>query len=119
MELFTTDVKLMLIVPVEEARGREQFGQGDVLATGRRPDVEIAQHLRAVDGHIKDPRSGGVEDVLNEIQPHDIASTGRQLGDGVGEVAVASVLQHALRWRVGHATGVDGCFGACRTPYRR
>ena len=49
---------------------------------------------------LKTPRAGGVESVFDEIQPHGVAGAGRQIWNGVRQVAVTAVLQHALGRRI-------------------
>src|ERR1700678_4218112 len=85
----------------------ERLGDRLELAAGGGEDVEVGQHLGAVDEDVEGAVPGGGPVLLGEVQPHRVARAGGQAGDRVGEVAVAVVLPDRLRGRVGDAGGAD------------
>jgi hypothetical protein len=57
-------------LPATVGDGAETLGHGDVLAAGRREDVEIAQHLGAVDRHIELALAGRAIPDLGKVQTY-------------------------------------------------
>src|SRR5262249_21204607 len=66
----------------------ELFDHGNILAACGGEDVEVAQHLRAIDRDIEEscPRTVPVD--LGKVQSRGIRSSRREVGNGVGEVAI-------------------------------
>ena len=62
----------MVIVPAEEAVVVNDLARAMFSPPAAEPDIKIGEHLGAVDGHIEDPRTGGIESILDEIQPRTV-----------------------------------------------
>ena len=78
-------------------RGAERPGNGYVLASGFRVDVEVVQHRRAVDGDVKDaiPRPANIG--LHEVERHRLHTSRLEAGNRVGTLVVTLALQDRLR----------------------
>ena len=72
-------------LPVAVGRGRERLHHRLVLAPRRRHDVEVRQHLRAVDAHVELPLTRIAVRRLGEVQPHRVARPRRQVPQRVAE----------------------------------
>ena len=89
-------------------RGAERPGDGLVLASRGRVDVEVAQHRRAVDGHVEHTLSGRGQVGLREVERHRLRAPRREVGDRVAERSVTFGIEDRC-WRcvAGYLRHVD------------
>ena len=98
-------------LPVGVGGGLEVAGDGGVRPAGGGHDVEVEEHLGAVDRDVELPLPGHLVLDLGEVQPDRVVRPGGQPRQGVGEPTVPRV------GVVAHAGGlVDGHGGRARHP---
>ena len=90
-------------------RGRERPGDGLVLASRGRVDVEVGEHRGAVDGHVEEPAPGGRQVGLSEVQRHRVRTPRGEAWDRVAHRPVSLVVEERGRRRVaGDLRDVNG-----------